>query len=201
MKPEGGSLFFAILFLLVLFQRAIELGVANRNAAAIRSQGGYEVGKEHYKYLVLLHTAFFLSLSLEVALLRGRGMPTWWSIPFTLFLLAQMGRFWAIHSLGVHWNTRIFILPGSPPAQKGPYLYLKHPNYAVVMTEMLMLPLTFGAWRTALVFSLANAFLLCCVRIPAEEAAWREVGTPLGGRQKGESELQSCPPPVPPHKR
>ncbi|MFS0552952.1 isoprenylcysteine carboxyl methyltransferase family protein [Brevibacillus sp. 179-C9.3 HS] len=163
--------FFGFVFGAVVLQRMAELFIAARNATYIRAKGGYEVGASHYKYIVLLHLLFFLSLMIEVAV-KGSGMslPSWWSIPFVLFLLAQGLRYWCIRSLGKRWNTRIFILPGEAPIKRGPYRFLRHPNYLVVMIEFLMLPLTFSAVVTALTFSLFNAWLLLRVRIPLEEA-------------------------------
>ncbi|MBO8164398.1 MAG: hypothetical protein H0Z34_11860 [Brevibacillus sp.] len=152
----------------VLLQRVVELKIAARNAAYVRAHGGYEVGAEHYKYIVALHTAFLLSLLCEVWWLN-RPLSPYWYLPFSLFLLAQVGRYWCISSLGKLWNTRIMILPGSDLVRRGPYRFLRHPNYLIVGVELLTLPLVFSAYLTALVFSLANLWLLLKVRIPAEE--------------------------------
>jgi methyltransferase len=80
-----------------------------------------------------------------------------------------------VAALGERWNTRILVVPGAPPVRRGPYRFLRHPNYLAVAIEIAALPLAFGSWRTALAFSVGNAFLLG-VRIPAEEralgAAW-----------------------------
>ncbi|ASJ54509.1 hypothetical protein BP422_13640 [Brevibacillus formosus] len=165
-------LFFGFVLAGVVLQRLVELLVAVRNARYIRSKGGYEVGASHYKYIVLLHFLFFLSLIFEVV---GRGssmvLPSWWAIPFSLFLIAQGLRYWCIRSLGKRWNTRIFILPGEAPIKRGPYRFIRHPNYLVVSLELLLLPLTFAAVSTALTFSLLNAWLLLRIRIPLEEAS------------------------------
>jgi methyltransferase len=98
-------------------------------------------------------------------------------------LLAQALRWWSIAALGDRWNTRIVVLPGAAPVRRGPYRFLRHPNYVAVVIEVAALPLAYGSWRTALLFSAANAALLA-VRIPAEEralgAGWRAAfaGTP-----------------------
>ena len=54
--------------------------------------------------------------------------------------------------------------------RRGPYRWLKHPNYLVVAGEIAVLPLAFGAWRVALVFSALNGLLLWH-RIGVEDAA------------------------------
>jgi len=165
--------FFLIVFVSVVLQRLLELGLARRNARLIRAAGGYEVGADHYKYIVALHVLFFASLAVEV-LSRQQTLPDWWWMPFSLFLAAQFVRYWCICILGPHWNTRIFVLPGAPLVTRGPYRYLRHPNYWVVVLELAALPLTFSAVYTALVFSLCNLWLLWRVRIPAEEQAWND---------------------------
>lgn len=162
--------FFSIVLGVVVVQRLLELMLAKRNGRYIHSRGGYEIGKEHYKYIVSLHVLFFLSLWSEV-FWTNRPLFSWWWGPFSLFLLAQVGRYWCIRSLGRHWNTRIFVLPGAPPILRGPYRYVRHPNYLIVMLEFIALPLIFSAYLTALLFPLLNFWLLIRVRIPLEEKA------------------------------
>ncbi len=154
---------------IVIFQRVVEIIIANRNAKWMINQGGYEVGREHYKYIVLLHTFFFLSLLLEVSVSRP-SFTSWVIAPFVFFLLAQIGRVWALSSLGSFWNTRIMVLPGAKVIAKGPYRYMRHPNYVIVAMEILLLPLIFQAYWTAFIFSLLNALVLK-VRIKVEEQA------------------------------
>lgn len=166
------SLFY--LFLAVIVgQRLVELGIARSNASYIRSLGGYEVGREHYKYIVALHSLFFVTMIVEV-IGFDRSPPDWWPVPVIGFALAQVLRYWSISSLGRFWNTRILVLPRAQMVSHGPYKYFRHPNYLVVMVELLTIPLIFGAFVTAIVFSVANLLLLS-VRIRIEERALREV--------------------------
>ncbi|MGQ7280096.1 isoprenylcysteine carboxyl methyltransferase family protein [Brevibacillus thermoruber] len=162
--------FFLAVYAAVVAQRLLELALARRNARHIRSAGGREVGAGHYKYIVALHVLFLVSLLAEGLLHEGRTAP-WWAWTFSVFALAQGLRYWCIVSLGKRWNTRIYILPGAEPVRRGPYRFLRHPNYLVVATELIVLPLTFSAVATAVIFSLANFWLLWRVRIPAEERA------------------------------
>jgi methyltransferase len=164
---------FSLIFALVILQRLIELIIAKRNAAYIRSLGGYEVGAEHYCYIVAVHVLFFISLLTEV-LWRGNTTTPPALLPFALFLIAQGLRVWCLSSLGRFWNTRIFVLPNSQPVVRGPYRFLRHPNYVVVALELLTLPLCFGAPLTAIVFTLLNAMVLR-ERIRVEEKALRDV--------------------------
>jgi methyltransferase len=88
----------------------------------------------------------------------------------TLFILLQLARLWIVATLGPFWTTRIITLPNAPLIRHGPYRFLRHPNYLVVIGEIALLPLAFGAWRIAVVFSLLNLTLLAWRR-RVEDAA------------------------------
>ncbi len=165
---------FVALFLIVLLQRGVELSIAKRNERSLKAYGGIEKGQSHYHLIVGLHIAFFVSLLLEVLFIGARPAPWYW-IPLGFFLLAQIIRVWALTSLGVFWNTKIIVLPGADIVTKGPYKYVKHPNYLVVAVEILTLPLIFQTYLTAIVFTVLNAVLILGVRIPEEERALRGV--------------------------
>jgi methyltransferase len=85
-------------------------------------------------------------------------------------VLAQALRWWCITVLGHRWNTRIIVIAGLPLVRRGPYRWLRHPNYVAVVAEGIALPLVHTAWVTALVFTAVNAGLLR-VRISSENAA------------------------------
>lgn len=165
--------YFSIFIAFIVTQRLIELQIAKSNAKYIESKGGFEVGASHYRFIVLLHISFFVLLILEVIGLQ-KVPPSWWIIPFTIFIFAQVLRVWCMTTLGRFWNTRIYILPGSEPVVKGPYKYLRHPNYVVVAIELLTIPLIFNAYITAIIISLLNAAVLN-VRIRTEEQALKHV--------------------------
>ena len=165
----------AILFLavaLVATQRLLELALARRNERKARAKGAVERGWGHYPFVVALHSLWLVSTLVE-GLLRGPEFPAFWPLPLALFLLVQPLRYWAIFSLGERWNTKILVLPGEKSVRRGPYRYLDHPNYVVVVAEILTFPLIFGAWITALVFTVLNAVILS-VRIREENRALSE---------------------------
>lgn len=165
---------FWILFAFLIAQRLTELVIAKRNERWMKARGAFEVGAEHYKWIVAVHVLFFLSLLIEVEGFGARPA-FWWPIPFAFFAMAQFLRFWALGSLGRYWNTKIIVLPEAKVVEKGPYRFLRHPNYTIVATEILAIPLIFQAYVTAIVFTILNALVLLIVRIPAEEKALREV--------------------------
>ena len=166
-------LILAFAVALVAAQRLFELVLARRNERRARARGAVERGQGHYPLIVALHSLWLVSTLVE-GFLRGPVFPAFWPVPLALFLLVQPLRYWAIFSLGESWNTKILVAPGAKPVRRGPYRYLNHPNYVVVVVEILAFPSIFGAWITALVFTALNAALLS-VRIRAENRALSEL--------------------------
>lgn len=160
---------FYIVITFITIQRLLELAVAKRNEKWMREQGAVEVGQSHYKYIVFVHLLFFISLITEV-LWMEKTLSSFWVLLAVIFMLAQLGRIWVITSLGKFWNTKILVLPKADVVLKGPYKFLKHPNYVIVALEFLVIPLLFEAYMTMVVFSVLNILVLT-VRIPAEEKA------------------------------
>jgi methyltransferase len=156
----------------LIVQRISELVLSARNARRMRARGAREYGREHYPWLVVLHTLFPIALAVEVLLLGARP-GAWAALWLTVWVIAQVLRYSAILALGEHWNTRVLAVPGGALVNRGIYRRLRHPNYVAVVLELLSSPLFFGAWRTAIVFSLANLALLR-FRIRCEEHALRE---------------------------
>lgn len=155
---------------LVALERGGELLLSRRNARQARAAGAVESGRGHYPVMVAFHTLFLVSCAAEV-LLVPRSFPgaVGWAA-LGAALLAQGLRYWAVASLGARWNTRVLVWPGLPPVTSGPYRFLRHPNYLAVVVELVAVPLVYGAWVTAVVFSLGNLVLLA-VRIRSEERA------------------------------
>lgn len=168
----SASVLLVLAVALVTVQRLLELVLARRNERRARARGAVERGQRHYLLIVALHTLWLVSTLVE-GLLRGPDIPAFWPVPLALFLLVQPLRYWAIFSLGERWNTKILVLPGEKPVRRGPYRYLDHPNYVVVVVEVLTYPLIFEAWITASVFTVLNAAILS-VRIREENRALSE---------------------------
>lgn len=141
--------------LLVVAQRMAELVIARRNTKRLLAMGGVEHGAGHYPVIVILHAGWIGCLFIFVPADQPVDVGL-----IGLFLLLQLGRVWVIASLGRRWTTRVIILPGQPLVKRGPYRWVSHPNYLIVALEILVLPLAFGAWQLALVFSALNAAIL-----------------------------------------
>ena len=147
----------------IIVQRLVELVIAKRNTARLISRGAIEHGAEHYPFMIMLHTAWIAALVLLG--LNETVQPVW----LALFAFLQLGRVWILWSLGERWTTRIIVL-NEPLVARGPFAFLRHPNYVLVCFEIFVAPMVLGLVWVAVVFSLLNAAMLF-VRIRAEEAA------------------------------
>jgi methyltransferase len=142
-----------LLLAFVTGERLAELWLAQRNAQRLIGEGAIEYGAGHYPFIVALHALWLTGLWLLA-----------WTLPLNPLWLA------VVMTLGDRFTTRIIALPGGTLIRSGPYRFLKHPNYAVVIGEIAVLPLAFGLWQFAVVFSLLNAIVLA-IRIRAEDRA------------------------------
>jgi methyltransferase len=153
-----------VILALVTLQRIGELWLSNRNRRRLLERGGREVGAAHYPLIVAVHALWLVIL--------------WWLAPsrpvdgfwLALFVLLQLGRIWVIATLCERWTTRIIVLADAPLVTRGPYRFVNHPNYAVVVGEIAVLPLVFGLWQVAAIFTVLNAVALT-IRIREENRA------------------------------
>jgi methyltransferase len=144
------------LLLLATLQRLAELAIASRNTRALLADGAYEVGRGHYPVIVFVHGAWLIAL--WVLILAGGAEFQLW--PAIAYLLVQGLRIWTLVTLGRYWTTRIIVVPHAPLVRKGPYRFIRHPNYLVVVLEVALLPLALGSWLLAVAFTIANAGVL-----------------------------------------
>ena len=155
----GAALFIAFL----LVQRLGELVIARRNTARLLAEGAHEVGAAHYPLIVALHAAWLAAIAI---LGHDRPVHFGW---LAAFVVLQALRLWILASLGPRWTTRI-IVTGTPLVARGPYRWLPHPNYTLVVAEIAVAPMVLGLTWVAVVFTVLNALVLT-IRIRAENAA------------------------------
>ncbi|KGX91934.1 isoprenylcysteine carboxyl methyltransferase [Pontibacillus halophilus JSM 076056 = DSM 19796] len=165
--------FFVYLYGFILVQRLVEVLVAKYNEKWMKERGAVEVAGGHYKYIVIVHTLFFISILLE-AYPKEILLSDWKGFLLGIFFVTQGFRIWCLSTLGRYWNTKIIILPGSELVKKGPYKIMKHPNYFIVAVEFVVIPLLFSAYVTAIVFPLLHG-LLMLIRIPHENRALEKI--------------------------
>jgi methyltransferase len=155
-----GSAFLAYLTV----QRLIELWWAKQNEARLLAAGGIEHGRSHLWLMILVHAAWLAGLWL---LAYDRPVEPFF---LALFIVLQLARLWVLLTLGRRWTIRIVTMPGEHLVAWGPYRLLRHPNYAVVVGEIAVVPLALGLPIYAVVFTILNLAVLA-IRIPAENAA------------------------------
>lgn len=154
-----------IVLAIVAAQRIGELIYASRNARRLLARGAVEIAPRQHAYFVALHAAWLISLLLTVP---RSTTPNW--VLLAIFFALQIARVWIIASLGPYWTTRIITVPGAPLVRRGPYRFLRHPNYTVVVLEIALLPLAFGQSALAAAFTIVNAALIAW-RVRAEDSA------------------------------
>ena len=147
----------------IIVQRLSELVIAKRNTARLLTKGAYEVGASHYPVMVGMHSAW---ISCLIIFGFDESVAFGW---LALFAVLQIFRLWVLGSLGIRWTTRIIILE-EPLVVRGPFKYFSHPNYMLVVAEIIVAPMVFGLVWVAVVFTVLNAAMLW-VRIGVEHKA------------------------------
>lgn len=165
---------YVLLVVAVGLERLAELVVSKRNAAWSLARGGVEHGQRHFPVMAALHSGLLVACVLEVWWADRPFLPALGWPMLALVAGSQALRWWCIGTLGRQWNTRVIVVPGLNRVTRGPYRWLRHPNYVAVVVEGAALPLVHSAWLTAIGFTVLNAGLLR-VRIRVENAALAEL--------------------------
>lgn len=153
-----------VILAFVTLERLFELLLSRRNTRGLLKSGAREHGSGHYGFIVAVHALWLASLW---SFARYRPIDLFW---LAFFVFLEICRVWVLATLGSRWTTRIIVLPGAPLIESGPYRLINHPNYWVVIGEIAVLPLVFGLWRIALLFSLLNGAALA-IRVREENRA------------------------------
>lgn len=161
----------SLILSLVTLQRLGELVLSRHNTRRLLARGAVEVGAAHYPLVVAVHAGWLIALWVY-----GRDQHVSLAA-LAAYLLLQGMRVWVLASLGPRWTTRIIVLPGEPLTASGPYRYFPHPNYAIVVGEVALLPLALHLPLLALIFTVFNVALLA-VRIRVEAHALCAIGGP-----------------------
>jgi methyltransferase len=147
----------------IIVQRLSELVIAKVNTKRLLARGAYEVGAGHYPVMIAMHSIWIGCL---LFFGYGEAVSYGW---LTIFALLQVLRIWILGTLGARWTTRIIILP-EPLVVRGPFRFLKHPNYTLVVAEIIVAPMVLNLVWVAVVFTVLNAAILW-VRIGVEGRA------------------------------
>ena len=149
------------IILAVALQRLGELLHSYLNTKQLLAKGGTEVGQSHYPVMIAIHTGWLVTMAAFAVLADTASTADLIIWPLIgLYGLVQVGRFWVLYSLGRYWSTKVIDIPEAPLIRKGPYRWIKHPNYLIVVLEVALLPMALQMWGTALIFSILNAGIL-----------------------------------------
>lgn len=161
---------FWVLLGIVAVERAAELAVSRRHAAASLRGGGVESGAGHFPVMVALHTALLAGCVIEPLAAHREFIPALGWPMLAVVVAANALRWWCVATLGPRWTARVIVIPGAPLVRSGPYRWFAHPNYVAVVVEGAALPLVGSAWITSCAFTVLNAALLT-VRLRCETRA------------------------------
>lgn len=164
---------FVGIVLAVILQRLFELRIGKKNEEYLLAQGAKKHSDNLLGAVKILQTTWFIAAIAEV----------WWfdrpfnivlaAVALSLTLVGQILRYLSMQALGRRWTLPIITLTDTPIVDKGIYRYLRHPNWLGVILEIAALPLIHGAYLTAIIFSLVNAWIMS-QRIQTEEEALGE---------------------------
>ncbi len=165
---ELSVLAYLVLLAIVALLRLYELRLSRLHQREMVSRGASKVEEPRFRWMVVLHTGVLIGAACEVVFMKRPFIPILAAVCFVLFIGANAVRWWVIHTLGEHWNVQVMNSTGLGVITSGPFRYVRHPNYAAVFVEMLVLPLMHTAWITALVGSAAHVLVLS-QRLATEE--------------------------------
>lgn len=162
-------IFNAMLVAAIVIQRLIELVISKRHIRQLATDGVDPVPDPVFPWLVLCHVALLVGSAFEPWLLERPFVPIVGWTALAVLIVAQVLRIWVLRTLGRHWNVRIMASGSDGVVTTGPYQWVRHPNYAVVAIESVVLPLFHGAWFTLVIVQMVHIPVLVR-RIRAEES-------------------------------
>lgn len=160
----------ALLFVVGL-ERLGELLYSRRNERAIgrRQPNAPEAGRSVFNRIAASNVALFTLPAVEHRLRRRRPPRIVVALGWLGLLGATTLRLSVLATLRDEWNIRAIVPSDVKVIDRGPYAFIRHPNYVALGLEFLGLPLIGGAYITGTVIWTLNALLLW-TRIQEEEA-------------------------------
>lgn len=155
---------FILFILFIILLRIGELTLSRSNEKWLLAHGAVEYGQKHYRFMIALHILFIVSLIVEYYV---AGTGSYSRILLAAYFILLAVKAWVVLSLGKFWNTKIYRIPEFPLVKKGPYKFIKHPNYIIVFIEIALIPSIFHLYYTAVIFTILNGVMLI-VRIKEE---------------------------------
>jgi methyltransferase len=151
---------YLALIVVVAIGRFVELAHSRRNQSQLAAAGSSPPREPGYKWMVLLHCGVLAGSAIETTAFHRPWIPLLGWAALAAFVLANLARWWVIRTLGVRWNVRVMPAALGVVTDRGPYRWVRHPNYTAVFVEMLALPLIHSAWITAALGAAAHIIVL-----------------------------------------
>jgi methyltransferase len=140
--------------------RLAEVAYSRRNQQRLLARGALRVAEPRFAWMVLLHAVVIIGSGVEVVLLHRPFIPALAIPMFIVFMLANALRWWVIATMRSYWNVQVMDSVRLGVVTKGPYRWIRHPNYLAVFVELISLPLIYCAWITAIFAAIGNAWVL-----------------------------------------
>jgi methyltransferase len=160
---------YLLLLAAVGLGRLFELRLSRRNQRQLAARGARKIAEPHFPWMVALHSGILIFSALEVWLLRRPLIPALAVTMGVLFALSEALRWWVIATMSEHWNIQVMESARLGVVTRGPFRWIRHPNYVAVFLQLIALPLIHTAWLTAVCGTLAHVWVLRR-RIAVEEA-------------------------------
>ena len=153
---------YAIVLFVFGAQRGIELVYSARNERLIqrRQPDAPQAGRSVFQWIALINVGLFTLPAVERALRRRPPPPPVAAIGWLAAVSAVALRLSVLVRLRDSWTVRALVPSDLPVVDRGPYRFIRHPNYVALALEFLGLPLIGGAYLSALGLGVANAGLL-----------------------------------------
>jgi methyltransferase len=145
----------------------VEARRASRNEEAQRARGGIEPAGDVYRLMRIAYPAAF-ALMIGEGILRVPPPAAVIGAGVVVFAAAKALKWWAVVTLGPFWTFRVIVVPNAPLIDRGPYRWVRHPNYVGVVGELLGVGLIAGAWVSG-VAAITGFGVLLLKRIRVEE--------------------------------
>lgn len=158
-----------VTLLAVLLLMAGEAALSAHNESVLRARGAVEPPGDVYQTMRWAYPACFVAMALEGAVAGPAPRDTLLA-GLAIFGLAKALKISAITALGVRWTFKVLVLPGEPLVNRGPYRFLRHPNYLAVAGELVGFALTVWAPVTGAA-SMAGFAWLMRQRVRIEDRA------------------------------
>jgi methyltransferase len=134
----------ASLAVLVYAAMIVEATRARANERAQFARGGLEPQGDVHGVMQVAYPAAFGAMILEGLVRPSPPVPVLVA-GAVLFAAGKTLKWWAIAVLGRFWTFRVVVVPGAPLVARGPYRFLRHPNYVGVVGELVGTALLAGA--------------------------------------------------------